>query len=660
MSDHSISDDSSKLLRRDAIKRGLSLAALAALAGCEGNQEGDSGGDQQDNSGGGDIQGDVPTKVEPKFWRDFNQFFENNESWEKTDAKVKELGPHHPAEMGVPVEPLPVSFAPDDEAWMREHALMIQRSFNDLGVPVELLSQPLNVMYSDQWVTPVGQTVPVTMNTHGPDQQRALDPDVWLARMAPDHPINLMNYWNDEIWDLLKEQIKELKDRQRRVELVHEIQDLMSEDLWFYNTGYPDVINVANTEKFTGYVGTPGNGFTRDSFIWTQVNIQPQTDTTTFVKGVTTQLNSLNMPWGTGGVDARRLMNFYSSLFDASPDLELVPSLGTNLDVPDQTTVEVDLREGVKWHDGTDFTPEDVKFTAEIYKQHGATAMPTFYKPIESVEILSKTGGGRVRFNLNSPDAGFRNFRVVQGAIMPKHQWEGVDAPQNFSPDPPIGTGPFKFESWEQGSQLRASKWENNWMWDDEIRREQIGDDWFEPGDGIDELVYVVIPNYDSLIGALQSGDIDAIGTSVSLDQASRATSAEGIEQLVVENFAPLDVHFSHLVPLIRDKEFRHAFAHSVDSEGFFEEVLQGYGSAQKPDGGKIAPAHGDWYNPDAYSYEYDVEYAKERLQKAGYTWNDNGDLVWPDGEAWKAFIDRIQPQNTHKTREELNQPDFS
>lgn len=605
--------------------------SMAGLAGCS----------RRSDSGGG---GDGPN-VETMYRNEWPVDTKNNDNipFEYTVTEDTEV----PA--------ITVNFASDEEPWMREHALMIQRAFEDLGVSVELDDVPTNVMYDEYWAADTGQTVSVSMNTHGPDPQRGLDPNPFLMRMHPENAGNYYNYYNEEITELLDEQATEIQDQQRRAELCHEIQRLASEDAYLQSIAFTDVIMAGNTQNWNGYVPTPGNGTNRDSFVWTQVNLQPQGDSSTWVKGITASMGGLNIAWAGGGPEAKRLTNLYDGLYDATPQLETVPGLATNADIVDDTTVEMDLREGVEWHDGESFGPDDVKFSVELFKEYSAPEMGPFYTPIDSVEVVSETGGGRVRFNLSQPDASFLTQRVVRSVILPKHRWENVDNPAQYSPEEPIGTGPFQFVSWEQGTRFEVEKYESHWMWDEEIREEYLGE-YFVSGEGIDGIVWSNIGNVDSLIGAMQSGDIDAIGTTLSNSQAERAAETSGVEKQVSENYAPLDVHLSHINPLIRDKVFRKALSHTVDKQGFVEGVLGGRGTVIEAQN-LISPMMSPFYTDDAPTYEYNPEQGQQLLRQAGFTYNGNT-LVAPSGDAWDAFTERVE--DGHADRSDLDQADFS
>lgn len=369
-------------------------------------------------------------------------------------------------------------------------------------------------------------------------------------------------------------------------------------------------------------------------------------------------MNSLNLPWAKGGAEAKRLKYIYDGLFDASPDLEVVPGLATSATWVDDETVEMDLREGVKWHDGESFGPEDVKFSVDLYKENTSTNQAPFYGPIDTVEILSRSNGGRVRFNLNRPDASFMTQRVVRSAIIPKHRWEDIDAPSQHSPQNPVGTGPFRFVDWSQGTRFEVERWDNNWKWNEQYRSNALGEQ-FESGPGVDSVIWVNVANISAMIGALQSGDIDAVGGVLSLTQADRASQPDDVERMIAKNFAPLDVKLMFSAPLIRDKEFRIALAKSIDKKGFVETFLRGKATISEGEN-PISPLLETWYTSNVKQYEYDFEGAQTILAKAGYTWSNDGTLRFPNGKAWEAFVERIQNGNTHKRRTEIGQPDFS
>ncbi|WP_227356015.1 ABC transporter substrate-binding protein [Haladaptatus salinisoli] len=639
MEEHGRSNEANGLARRTALSRRKYLtttlattAAVGSLAGC--------------NSKAGEsivakVPAGVPKSVETQYWHD----------WQTID--VESPGMEYTASAGAQLDPITVEYSSEDDPWMREHALMFRRSLGDLGAPMKLIDRPLNQLYAQSWETS-GLENMISMSSQGPDPQRGLDPNPFLMRLHKENSSNYTNYWNDQINRLLEKQRQMTGAERKRKNLVSKVQRLFGEDVGDIITLFPNVITAVNAEKWEGYVPTPGNGPTGDSFQWTEVNLQPKTDERTYVKGVSTSMNSLNLPWSAGGAEEARLKFIYDGLFDASPSLEVIPGLATSAEFIDKTTVEVSLRDNVTWHDGKPFSADDVVFSTNLYIKKTSTSQGTFYEPIESVEKRSNL---RVQFNLKRPDASFTTQRMVRSIIVPKHRWKEIDTPSQHNPGSPIGTGPFKFEDWDQGTRFAVSRNEGHWMFDDEWRQQHLGDA-AARGPGIERVVWINVGNIDAMIGALQNGELDAIGTTLSNAQADRATNSARIERLSAKSFAPVAVKLVHSNPLIRDKEFRVALAKSLPKQQFVDDVL--LGEATVPNGENYISELTKWHANSVKHYEYEPEGAREILERAGYIWDEDGILHFPNGRAWKAFVERIQPGKTHKRRAELGQADFS
>lgn len=622
-----------RLSRRQYLRVSLlaGTAGASALAGC--------------NRATSDVQPHAPEgapeTVPTKYWHE----------WPTIDAETPPL--EYTARVGTALDPVTLEYSSEDDPWMREHALLFERALDSLGAPSKLIDRPLNQLYAQSWDT-AGLENMISMSSQGPDPQRGLDPNPFLMRLHKDNASNYTNYWHPTINELLDTQRQLTGEPERRKKLIHRVQQLFAGDVGDIISLFPNVITAANTEKWNGYVPTPGNGHTGDAFQWTEVNLQPTTADTAYVKGVTTSMNSLNLPWAAGGDEEMRLKFIYDSLFDASPGLDIIPALGTDAEFTGDKTVEVALREGVTWHDGEPFTAEDVKFSTEFYIEENSTSQATFYEPIESVDVLSSH---RVRFNLKWPDASFTTQRLVRSAIIPKHRWEDIKTPSQHNPSDPIGTGPFEFVQWDQGTRFELERNDDHWMFDDDWRATALGQH-ATSGPGIKRVIWINVGNVDAMLGALTQGKLDAVGSTLSNAQADRAAASDSIEKLSTENFAPVAVKLMHSCPLLRDKEFRIALSMAVDTRSFVEDVLRG--EATPPEGENyVSELVESWHTPETPAYSYDPDEARRTLERAGYLW-DNDTLHFPNEDAWGAFVERIQNENTHKRREELGQPDFS
>ncbi|WP_247730159.1 ABC transporter substrate-binding protein [Halovivax limisalsi] len=625
-----------KIDRRDVLQM-IGVSSGAAVAGC-------LGGDGADESC--EIPDGVEGSVETKYYNE----------WEG-GRHENDMGYKMTAEPCATVGEFPVEFTPERTSWMGEYARMIARGASDLGLNGETVSNPFSLLV-EGWVNK-GLNYPVVMIAQAPEPQRAADPHAFLGRKICGRSNNFQNYCNPEMTELVQKQLAET-DQEARMELVHEGQKLWAEDEVQGWTYFPPVLSPVNTADFEGFYPMPGAGVTNDYYPWSFVTIQPTGDRTTFIKGTQREMNRPNFMWSTSDAASIWMTLVWDSLYDIGPNLEVIPGLATSAEFTDDTTVRVELRDGVTWHDGEPFSAEDVVWTTEAFMDPPASNVAAYWDNLDEenpVEIVDDSGAGTVEYNLKSTDARFLTQGMVRNVMLPKHRWEDASNPADFSPDPPIGTGPFKWESWDPGTRLEFSSYKDNWFWSDDFQQEHLGDDYTE-GPGIDNLVFVNTGNIDSTIGAMEQGDIDAISGTLSVSQAERASEGEGRGLVEAENFVGVNTSVDHTIPLLRDKEFRIAFCrHSWSVEQFVEDVMQGYGTVSKSNNPIVDSS--PWYTDDTVPREYDIEKGKEILRKAGYTWN-NGDLQYPGGEAWEAFVERVQPENTNMRREELGQPDFS
>jgi len=632
-----------KVDRRDVLRMAGATSGAVALAGCSAF----SGNGTNDTDVSCDAPDGVEGSAETKYYHEWEGGRNDNDMGYKMTAEpCKTVGE------------FPCEFSPEQASWMGEYARMIARGATDLGLDGETVSNPFSLLV-EGWVDK-GLNYPVVMIPQAPEPQRAADPHAFIGRKICGRSNNFQNYCNPEMTELVQQQLQET-DLEARRELVYEVQQLWAEDEvqgWPY---FPPVLSPVNTEDFEGYFAMPGAGVSGDDYPWSFVTIQPTGDRTTFVKGTQRQMNRPNFMWSTSDVASIWMLLVWDSLFDLAPDLEtMVPGLATDAEFTDDTTVRMELRDGVTWHDGEPFSAEDVVWTTEALMDPPAPNVVEYTESLvedNPVEIVDDSGAGVVQFNLKSTDASFLTQGMLRSVILPKHQWEDASNPADFEPDPPIGTGLFEWQSWDPGTRLKFSAYKDNWMWDDDFQQEYLGDAYTE-GPGIDELVFVNTGNIDSTIGAMEQGEIDAITGTLSVEQAQRAADGDGHDLIEADNFVGVNTSVDHTIPIVRDKEFRIAFCrHSWNVDQFVEDVMQGYGRVSKSNNPIVETS--SWYTDDTVPREYDIDKGQEILEKAGYTW-DNGNLQYPGGDAWEAFVERIQPENTNMRREELGQPDFS
>jgi peptide/nickel transport system substrate-binding protein len=202
---------------------------------------------------------------------------------------------------------------------------------------------------------------------------------------------------------------------------------------------------------------------------------------------------TLNLGITTGYAVGAVAGSIFSGLVWLDARGELQPDLATSWTVsPDGLTYTFELRQGVKWHDGRPFGPQDVKFTMDEVtgKYHGR--FRTAYANFESVTVR---GPSTVVVRLTRPYAPFlRLLTVFDNPILPRHVYEGQDVTRHPRNNDPVGTGPFRFREWARGDRLVLERNPDHWR-----------------PVYLDRLVFRVIPSAALRVTALEVGEVDQI-----------------------------------------------------------------------------------------------------------------------------------------------------
>lgn len=143
----------------------------------------------------------------------------------------------------------------------------------------------------------------------------------------------------------------------------------------------------------------------------------------------------------------------FESMLDKDVDTyEWKPALATEWTISkDKKVFEFTLRQGVKWHDGKEFTAEDVKFSYDVIftDDFKAVQMRPYYESISKVEVLDKY---KIRFTVK--DDYFQNFDMCAGlSIWPKHFYTNAENKKEFGRKL-VGTGPYRLSKYDKGQKI--------------------------------------------------------------------------------------------------------------------------------------------------------------------------------------------------------------
>lgn len=300
---------------------------------------------------------------------------------------------------------------------------------------------------------------------------------------------------------------------------------------------------------------------------------------------------------------------------------ELEPYLAENWDVSDDLTVwTFHLREGVTWHDGEPFTAHDVKFTFDRIRDpaEAATTLPDF-AGVTDVEVVDDL---TLRVTLEQGDAFFADRLALGGnEIIPEHilgDTELLADNSDFMTVSPIGTGPFKMARASQGSTYELVR----------------NDDFFLGAPFLDGIVFKVVPDGNTRITQLLSGQIDWADIEppqLPAVQNNRNVAVTTFDSLGYQLFA-----WNLLNPLFEDPLVRKAMTHAVDREAMMKSVSPGLGYVDDV----YIPRGIEWIErPDVEYREYDPERALEMLAEAGWTPGNDGILVNDKGDRFEFYI---------------------
>lgn len=319
----------------------------------------------------------------------------------------------------------------------------------------------------------------------------------------------------------------------------------------------------------------------------------------------------LNSAISTGGPESFLSPKFYDGLLGYDFGMIAKPSLATAWNMSDDgLTIEFKLRDGVKWHDGEAFSSHDVAFTfMEILKKFHGRGKTTF-AALESVETPDAL---TAIFKLSKPTpALMRALDSRESPIMPAHLYEGTDIMANPVNTAPVGTGPFKLESYEIGASVVMVK--NDDYWDDGYPL-------------LDRMVVQYIADPATRAAMLESGQADAIFLNLIPAQEILRLAALPQFEMTTDGFEAMpssqQLSFNLDNEILAKLPVRQAIAHAIDVNWITQNVWYGMGQPGK------SPLHFDqraYFTTEGVpSYAPDLDKANGLLDEAGYPRGANG-----------------------------------
>ncbi|MER8904397.1 ABC transporter substrate-binding protein [Mesorhizobium sp. M0772] len=289
-------------------------------------------------------------------------------------------------------------------------------------------------------------------------------------------------------------------------------------------------------------------------------------------------------------IDEVLYANVFEGLTRIGPNGEVLPDLAESWAISDDGKVYTfKLHTGVKFHDGSDFDASDVKFSLDRARaDNSVNAQKALFAAIDTVEVVDPT---TVKVTLKNPQGSFL-YNLGWGDAV-------IVAPESAdtNKEKPIGTGPFKFQSWAKGSSITLVK-SNNY--------------WGAPV-SLDKAEFRIVPDAAAAVPALLSGDIQAF-PFFDPDSVAQVKDDPRFKVVIGSTEGETILAINNKKPPFDKLEVRQAIAFALDRKAIIDGASAGLGV---PIGSHMSPASKAYVDLTGL-YPHNVDKAKELLKQAG------------------------------------------
>lgn len=452
------------------------------------------------------------------------------------------------------------------------------------------------------------------------------DPDgILVNRFHKSGSFNYYGFNNGKYNELSMSQRRET-DQKKRQDLVFQCQKILGEqrpeNQYLYNV-YPYAYNNERIKKDSVVVTTTGL-----ANIWNYTQMVPKDKNGRVIVtnnwDPTDQLNPLhiNAIGPSRNWTPTRFMHDF--LIRPDPNLKPTPWAAKDYTWKDDTTIEVTLKDGMTFHDGKPMTIDDVIYTFGLIKK---TEPPAYVNNVvQVVDSVKKSGSNKVTFKLKKPYAPFLLVTLGLVPILPKHFWQQIiketgneKMPWKITIDnnrPIVASGPFEYGFWDQGSKFEMPAFKEHAF----------------AAPKIDKRIQRPLGTRDAELEAVKSGSYDLLdywfGSPNALREMVKKTPHLTLVKSSDDCRQACWVNTEH--PPFDDVAFRQATNALVMGAQpvIIEEIYDGFGNkASSP----INTTLDFWHNPDTPWFKDGAEGAITILEDAGYVWDEEGNIHYPD-----------------------------
>ncbi|WP_439563434.1 peptide ABC transporter substrate-binding protein [Roseinatronobacter sp.] len=310
-------------------------------------------------------------------------------------------------------------------------------------------------------------------------------------------------------------------------------------------------------------------------------------------------------------VDDNIHFSIFDALFRINEDGVIVPNLATEVPTQENGGISEDglqwriqLRDDVRWHDGAQFTADDVKFTLElIVNPDFRSWRTTGHNLVRDIEVVSPT---EITWRMEEPFAPYMSF-LTETFIVPAHILGADDNPNESAFNrAPIGTGAFRWGQRTAGDNLTLV----------------ANPEYFGEGPYIEELIFRYIPDMTVLFTQFQSGDIDLVGRSYITQDNYEA--ARNLPDRVVDLVPATSIESIYLNlerPQFKERAVREALYLALDRDSIVDVLYYGLPNQTET----FMPRQSYYYHDSLPTHEFNLEKARQILDEAGWVPGNDG-----------------------------------
>lgn len=286
-------------------------------------------------------------------------------------------------------------------------------------------------------------------------------------------------------------------------------------------------------------------------------------------------------------------LNLYDQLTEIREDGSLAPRLATQWEAaPDALSWTFTVRQGVKFHDGSTLTADDVVWTYQKILADPRAPTRVYLTKVKSIE---KVGDDKVRFQLTEPFALF-DRQVTFVSILPRKAFEAMGA-EKFGQSP-VGSGPYKLVRWVRDDRIELTAFDDYWRGKPKLKT----------------AILRPIPSEASRASALLTGEVDIV-PSLPPSLMDNLTRRSEIRTGTADGFRVMYLGFNDTNPLLADARFRLSIDAAIDRATLTNKLLRGLGVPSS----QIVPPNNFGYDKAIKPTTYDPDRARALLKETSY-----------------------------------------